>query len=66
MAANGRRPTSTMCCLTSEHVLFCFEQLKALLSQGLSIMNSNRMRFDHLARIVSDPDGTFTMSLRCL
>ena len=43
-----------------------FEQPKPCFDKGLSIMNSNRVRFDHLARISLDPDGTFTMSLRCL
>ena len=43
-----------------------FDQQKPWFDRGLSIMNSNRVRFDHLARINLDPDGTFTMSLRCL
>ena len=36
-----------------------FEQPKPCFDKGLSIMNSNRVRFDHLARIYFDPDGTF-------
>ncbi len=55
-----------MCCLTSEEWLLALSWRKPCFDGGLSIMNTNRVRLDHLARIAFDPDGTFTMSLRCL
>lgn len=48
-----------MCCLTSDFWLAALTLSKPCFDKGLSIMNSNRVRFDHLARIYFDPDGTF-------
>ena len=48
-----------MCCLTSDGWIPDLTWAKPCFDKGLSIMNSNRVRFDHLARIYFDPDGTF-------
>ena len=55
-----------MCCLTSDCWRDALTGAKPCFDRGLSIMNSSRVCFDHLATIAIDPDGTFTMSLRCL